>query len=272
MKRFIMFATLIVASLGLLASFAGAAAANTTGPISFESTGTPAYAVGDINQNGWTKSGPYDVAVASVAGFPDASNYGFGEQALRLSNAVTSGSFGDQTFSPGVAPAGQSPALPHFDASFQIGTTQAGLQPGLAMSVSPDDGNGSRMSYLRFEDHTNGVHVYFDDVTDRGPLGTVAVFNETDIATLSRTSAHTIAFSITFKSGSATDLVKITIDGKKAASGTSWKNYYRFDPEQTGNGNKVPNVSKLLFREGGPAVSENSGKGFLVDGVTLASS
>ena len=41
-----------------------------------------------------------------------------------------------------------------------------------AMSVSPDNGSGGRMSYLRFEDQTDGVHVFFNDVTNPGPLGT----------------------------------------------------------------------------------------------------
>jgi hypothetical protein len=268
-------AALVVASVGLLASFAGAA--TTTGTIGFE-TSEEGYSLGDINgqpnttSNNWMKSGSYDVKVAALEDFPTRSAGFVGTQALRLSDSVTNGSFGDQTFSPGVDEVGQSTLLKHFDASFLIGTTQPTVQDGLSMSVSPDNGSGARMSYLRFEDQFNGVHVFFVDVTDRGPLGTVAVFNSTDIATLSRTIAHTIGFSITLKSGSATDLVKITIDGKKVATGTSWKNYYRFDPEQTGSGNVVPSISKLLFRFGGTAHSGNAGLGFLVDNVTLASS
>ena len=66
----------------------------------------PSYTPGDINgQNGWMKTGPYDVAVASVSSFPAAAGYGFGAQALRVSNAVASGSFSDQTFSPGLSSA-----------------------------------------------------------------------------------------------------------------------------------------------------------------------
>ena len=60
------------------------------------------------------------------------------------------------------------------------------------MSVSPDQGDGSRVSYLRFEDQADGVHVFFVDVTNPGPLGTVSTFNEYDIATVSRSAAHTI--------------------------------------------------------------------------------
>ena len=45
--------------------------------------------------------------------------FGFGK-ALRISNAVTSGAFGDQTFSPGLTePAGET-ARKHFEASFKI--------------------------------------------------------------------------------------------------------------------------------------------------------
>jgi RES domain-containing protein len=264
-KRLMFVAALVVASLGL-ASFA---AADTTGSIGFEST--EGYHVGDINgqptghTNTWVKTGPYDANVVTTSRF-DFS------QALQISNAVTSGSFGDQTYSPGVDAAGAGTSLSHFDASFKIGTALADYQPGNNVSVSPDNGEGARMSYLRFEEHTNGVHVYFVDVTDKGPVGTVAAFNEKDIATLSRGSAHTVGFSITFKTGTATDLVKITIDGKQAATGTSWKNYYRDDPEQTTSGNVVPSTSKLGFFLRGTAVPSDLANGYLFDNVTLSSS
>ena len=32
------------------------------------------------------------------------------------------------------------------------------------------------MSFLRFEDHADGVHVFFADVTNPGPLPTVSNF------------------------------------------------------------------------------------------------
>jgi hypothetical protein len=264
MKRLIILAALVFAALGL-ASFA---TADLKGPITFESP----YAVGNINgQLGWTNAGLYDANVVLTNHYAAAASYGFDLQALQISNAKTSGAF-DQTYAPGVAAAGQPPNLSHFDASFKIGTALASYQPGSNLSVSPDDGTGNRMSYLRFEEHTNGVHVYFIDVTDKGPLGTVANFNETDIATLSRGTVHRIAFAMTFKSGSASDQVKITIDGKLAATGTSWKNYYKFDPEQVGNHNVVPSTSTLGFIERGTAVPSNLGNGYLIDSLTYASS
>ncbi len=262
----------VIAALALFGT--AAALADSVGPITFE---PPTYALGNINgQNGWVKTGSYDVAVASVSSFPAASGYGFGTQALRVSNATASGSFGDQTFGPLLAnAAGESTSFKHFDATFDIGTTSAAVQPGLAMSVSPDDGLGDRMSYLRFEDQADGVHVFFDDVTDAGPLGTTATFNEHDIATLDRTQSHTIRFSMDFVPGPGNDVVRIYIDGALKATGTSWENYYRYDNEQNANHNVVPVTKTLLFREGGSTivgVPGLAGNGFLVDGVTYASS
>jgi len=269
-RRF--FGTAALLSAVLAAVFVPAASADLVGPITFES---PSYTTGDINgQQGWSKTGPYDVAVAQTAGFPGAKpGILFGKQALRVSDAVTSGSFGDQTFSPALDdPAGESVRNKSFDMGFLVTTTQTTQQPGLHMSVSPDQGDGSRVSYLRFEDQAEGVHVFFDDVTDPGPLGTVANFNETDIATMKRGVAHLILMSIDFKPGPHNDKVKVWIDGRLEASGTTWEDYYRYDPEQLGNGNQVPNVNKVLFRESGLPTPLDLGQGFLVDDLTYASS
>jgi len=218
-----------------------------------------------------------------VSAYAAAAGYGFGSQTLQISDAVTSGSFGDQTFSPGLGDeagetgasnAGLSGGLrqPHFDASFLIGTAIATQQAGLHMSVSPDRGDGARMSYLRFEDQGDGVHVFFIDVVDKGPVGTVANFRESDVATLDRAHSHLIQFSIDFKDGAANDTVKIYIDSKLVKTGTTWEDYYRYDPEQTPTGNQVPTVDKLLFRESGAANPADATNGFLIDRVTLGSS
>jgi hypothetical protein len=265
-KRVILLASLV---LGLGALVVPLAGADTIHKITFEPG--QGYTTGDINgQQGWMKSGPYDVQVATVASFPAAAHYHFGAQTLRMSDAITSGSFGDQTFSPGLtSPAGESPAQKRFKSSFEFGTALATEQVGMHMSVSPDSGDGGRMSYLRFEDQADGVHVFFDDVTNPGPRPTESTFNETDIATLNRTKNHTIKFSIEFKTGPGNDKVTISIDGKKKITGTTWEDYYRYDPEATGT---VPTTSKMLFRESGDAHPANAGNGFLVDGLSLSSS
>jgi hypothetical protein len=270
LRRFLGTAALLSAVLA--AVFVPAASADLVGPITFES---PAYHTGDVNgQQGWSKTGPYDVAVSNVSAFPGAvPHFVFGQQALRISDAVTSGSFGDQAFSPGLAnPAGESLSQKSFTMGFLVTTTQTAQQPGLHMSVSPDQGDGSRVSYLRFEDQADGVHVFFDDVSDPGPLGTVANFNEKDIATIKRGVAHLVVLSIEFKPGPHNDKVHVWIDGRLEANGTTWEDYYRYDPEQLGNGNQVPNVDKVLFRESGTPTPLDLGQGFLVDDLTYASS
>jgi hypothetical protein len=271
--RRLLIAACLLCGLGALGAFATAARADSVGPITFEPT--DGYTVGNIDgQNGWTKSGPYDAAVASVSSFATAPLYpSFGAQSLQISDAVTSGSFGDQTFSPALSqPAGES-GLAHFAMSFQIGTAVAAEEPGLHMTVSPDDGTGSRMSFLRFEDQSDGVHVIFVDVTDPGPLGTVATFNTHDIATLAYGSpAHTIGLGIAFGPNAGDDVVNVSIDGAPEFTGTTWEDYYRYDPEQNGNGNVVPSVSKLLFRESGAPNLGDVGNGFLVDNVAMSSS
>lgn len=263
----------ILVSSGAAALMLGAAIvpafADSIPAIDFES---PAYTTGNINgQNGWTKTGLYDVEVESVASYPNASGFGFGGQSLRVSNAVTSGAFGDQTFSPGLSSPASESGPNHFEASFDIGSTQGVQQPGLFMSVSPDDGNGSRMSYVGFDDQADGIHVIFYDATDPGPLGTVASFNPTDVATIDRTSKHSIKFSIDLVPGPANDVVKLYVDGTLEITGTTWEDYYRYDPEQIGNGNTVPSISKLLFRVGGAPAPTTLGNGYLVDGVSLSS-
>lgn len=241
--------------------------------VDFES---PTYSLGNINgQDGWSKTGSYDVAVVN-------NTYGyssFGTQSLRTSDAVTSGSFGDQTFSKSlVNEAGETDALnggfsggvrqPHFEAQFDLASTLSTLQSGMHVSVSPDRGDGARMSYLRFEDQADGIHVFFDDVQG---TSNPANFVESDIATISR-SPHAIKFSMNFLDGPSNDVVKIYIDGSLVKTGTSWENYYRFDSES--NPALVSNsrtVDSLLFRESGDAHPADAGNGFLIDNLSLLS-
>lgn len=235
------------------------------------------FSLGNVNgQHSWSSTGPYDQAIVD-------NTYGystFGCKSLRLSNAVTSGSFGDQTFSYSNANeageavstnGGQSGGTRqnHFEAQFDLGSTMASQQPGLAVSVSPDRGDGSRMSYVRFVDDTNGIDVYFDDVQ-----GTTnpANFVETQVANdLSRTAPHTIKFVMDFVNGPSNDVVKLYIDGNLVHTGTSWENYYRFDTEASAE--QTPRTTdSLIFRAAGTAAPATSGNGFLFDNMSLSSS
>ncbi|HEX9007857.1 MAG TPA: hypothetical protein VF837_01190, partial [Patescibacteria group bacterium] len=231
---------------------------------------------GSINgQNGWSSTGNYDQAIVqNTFGFPT-----FGCKSLRISNGKTSGSFGDQTFSASISnEAGEVDSTNHgmsggirqnhFEAQFDIASTRTSQQENLSLSVSPDRGDGSRMSYLRFEDKSDGIDVLFDDV-----IGTSspAYFNETLIGTLSRTNPHTIKFVIDYYDGPSNDVVKIYIDGSLMHTGTTWENYYRYDSESVAE--QTPRTTdNLLFRAGGTAVSKNNGKGFLFDNISISSS
>lgn len=244
----------------------------------------PTYTLGSINgQDGWTSTGSAGAGCAVYDHAVAANTYGyatFGTQSLRISNARTSGCFGDQTFSKSLAnEAGEAGATSngfsagarqaHFDASFDIASTVPGAQQtGMSMSISPDRGDGSRMSYLRFEDGLTGLDVFFDDVQ-----GTTnpANFVETQIATgLNRALTHRIRFSIDFVNGPSNDVVKIYIDGILVQTGTTWENYYRFDSE-AGAEAGPRTTDSLLFRTGGTAVPANDGKGFVFDNLTLSS-
>lgn len=251
------------------------ASADSIGPITFE---TPTYTAGDINgQDGWIKTGAFDVDVAVTSGAPGS----FGLQSLRISDSVTSGSFGDQTFAkPLTDSAGETASTngtfspgtkqTHYEMQFDLASVQLAQQPGMHMSVSPDRGDGSRMSYLRFEDDSTGIHVYFVDVTDPGPLGIVASFNETDLGVFSRSVPHTIKLTMDFVDGPANDVVKVYVDGVLVHTGTSWEDYYRFDPESVAE--QSPRIVKtVLFRESGTATPANDGKGYLVDNFSQLS-
>jgi hypothetical protein len=189
------------------------------------------------------------------------------DNVLQISDATASGSFSDWVFSPKVAD-----AQTKFQAAFDIKAAPGARSTDNAgqwnhISVSPDDGSGNRMSYLRFENQPDGIHVIFEDVTDAGPVGTPAAFNQTDIATIDPSVEHVVQFDLNL----AADQAKIYIDGKLATTGTTWKNYYRYDPEQA-PANTVPVTNSLIFQARGTGDPADAGKGFLINGVRLASS
>ncbi len=285
-KLAIAFSTLALGVGGIVGSVAifGTAHADTSN-INFES----GYSAGVINgQHGWSATGSagsgcavYDEGVSTNSAFPLAPA-SFGTQSFRISNAATSGCFGDQAFAPELTqPAGESGSLDkngnpvsstlsHFESQFDVASTTGGYQPGMVMSVSPDNGSGARMSYLRFEDQADGIHVFFDDVEG---ATNPANFVESPVTTLSYATAHTIKFSMDFVSGPSNDIVKIYIDGVNVKTGTSWENYYRYDTESDPTFNNLSRtVDTMLFRVGGTAAPANFGQGNLIDNLSMATS
>lgn len=261
----------------------GLALADSATTADFES---PAYATSTAlhGQDGWSSAGAagsgcavYDHVVSESFGVPS-----FGAQSLRISNAVTSGCFGDQTFSKSLADeAGETGAQAstysggtrqdHFEAEFSIRPMQLAQQPGLFVSVSPDRGDGARMSYLSFADAPGGINVTFYDVQG---TSNPANFVPTVVATgLSRAVTHTAKFVIDFVDGPSNDIVKIYIDGVLVHTGTTWENYFRYDTESNPLLiDESRTVDSLIFRTGGAAAPATVGLGYLIDNVSLSSS
>ncbi len=253
------------------------------------------FTTGDIGgQQGWQKSGAYDVAIADDGAFvlPLQAPAAFGTRSLRVSNAVTSGSFGDQTFSPSLAePAGETtsvgggqasesaPRHNRFELSFTFASAQPGAeQSGLATTLSPDRGDGARMSFLRLRDTPTGLAVDFIDTPDPSVElsgGQYHVnFVQQTVRNLDRTVAHNVRLVLWFVEGADNDVAQLYVDDMTTPKlvGTTWENYDRNDDEASGGGNLVPLTDDLLIRASSTAQPTLTGRGFLLDDLSISSS
>lgn len=235
----------IIAGAAITASLALAGTAQ-AGPV--VTTTFDDFTDGTVNgQDGWLASNVnVDQDVVPVAG----------GKALRISNAFFQGSFGDMPHSkPVLKPAGENEAANVLVNTFTI-QAPADYEPGLAMAVSPDDGQGSRMSRVRFDDTSAGIKVSFADST----------FVDQEIDLLDRAVPHTVEIETTFVHGHDNDVVSVIIDGDQKMRGGSWENYYRSSEERN------PSASdRLLIRPTTPVAPNTVDNGFLFDDVTSQS-
>jgi hypothetical protein len=238
-------------------------------------TNFESFTLGDVNgQDGWTSGHGssfcplYDVAVVS-------NTYGytsFGSKSLRISNAITCGSFNDQTFSKSLTDeAGETSAptssfsggtrQPYFEAQWDFASTVPGaVQQDLSVVASPNRGDTMRMSWVQMLDTNDitqtGLTLNFEDYQR-----SIGNFVLTPIAThLDRTVPHTVKITMNFIDGPSNDIVKVYLDGVLVHTGTSWEDYYR---DNTSAGPYA--VDSIMFREAGTAVPATLGKGFLID-------
>lgn len=237
------------------------------------------FTLGTIDgQDGWNSDGAagmgcavYDHEIDDPTAFGAG---GFGSRALRISNAVASGCFGDFTFTKSLGDeAGETDAenggmsggtrQPYFEASFDfISTKPLTEQVGLSVDISPDRGDGARMGVLRIDDTPGGFDVLWIgyDTTLGGTCADLVNFVFTTVATdLDRSVVHNIRITMAFVDGINDDVVQIYIDDVLVHTGKSWEDFFR-NCQPPGS----RTVDSLLFRRAVAAPS-TAGFGFLFD-------
>jgi uncharacterized repeat protein (TIGR01451 family) len=269
-------------------------------PFYSTSTGVPA---GSIDgQDGWAGQTPPGVPINPLydQGVVATSVTGFGTQAFRMSNAVTSGNFADWPFSPSLAQAaGDSDAVNHgggfvadpvnlqgrFQYSVDVASATPGtVQPGLSMTLAPDRGDGARMSFLRFNDTPAGLTLTFQDYQDVAPYGTLDTpsdgcsgadnFQITTLGPFPSSTTHTVSVTMDLYNGPHNDVVKVRVDNSLVHTGTSWEDYYRWCTESQTTADPVGSsrpVDSILFRQGGDPCASCAGAGYLFDNLSYSS-
>lgn len=246
-----------------------------------------------------TACAAYDHAIADYSTLVPSRfrDTAFGERSLRISNAVTSGCYSDQTFSSRAADiAGERGASSrsrdtltdyaragarlrnHLEIAWSIQSARPDAwQPGLELVASPARGDEHRMSWVQVADWADGLAVVFAERSDTAAPG--AFVRSTVARGLDRRRSHVIRLSMDFVDGPGNDIVRVSVDGVLRHTGTSWETYYQFDANgRTQFGGATPAVNRVMFRTGsdvhrgvpGDAAPATVGRGFLIDRLSVA--
>ena len=155
------------------------------------------------NQFGWTVADLFDQAITLDAA---------GTRVWQMSNAITSGGFGNQPYSPITAEVAGEPGsslngpnsanatVSTFYSRVVFGSATGAPQPGLFLSLSASaKGVGNRMSWVGLEDSGSGIDLGFYDYISGLNTTEFPGFNFTTMATgLSYTDLHTVETTIKF--------------------------------------------------------------------------
>ncbi|WP_137843233.1 hypothetical protein [Microbacterium sp. 2FI] len=246
-----------VVALSSALALAASPALAATSPYLTDFTGVTIDTATEPLADSWRMTGGYDATITD----------GY-DPALRVTNAVTSGSFGDQLFSPTLdLPATESGAASTFTASFVL--EPVALQPGLRVTVSPDNGQGGRGGFLAIEHTTTGLNLVTQgssfDAAGELRWDTKVVASDLDV-----TKPHTVKLKLIkkpdTKKSTNNDVFSVQVDGKPVKN-TTFEAYY----EATGEGDYKTDT--LLFRFSGVAQpSLVAGDGLLIDDVSIATS
>jgi len=225
-----------------------------------------------------------------------------GNNVWRLSNAIATGGFSNQSYSHTTTPAGESdsalwndrgtdhtlPLSPPnpgtavgsnlFHAGFRFKSATGAAQSDLSLSVSPSAKQSSfRNSFIGIaDDGANGIDLsFFETGIASAPFGSTSNFPQI-ASDLSYSDWHTIDIFIEFLDGvngdtTGNDKVHVFVNGSLAATGTTWESFYRgvnpagLDPSDQPQRQAV---DSLIFRSSSAALS-NAGNGFYFDDVVI---
>lgn len=272
--------TLLMFGITLLSSFGFATWTEAATFTDFESFTT---GVSVDGQGGWKATNSnWDEEVVDLGG----------NKAWRVSNKTVSGSFGDQPFAPHSGEiagetgsthveSGNPASVNRYIASFDFWSVTGAAQTGLVITVSPDDGSGSRQSYINIVDNgTTGIDVgFYDTDANHATSNPNGGFEFTQLTTdLSYGDVHNVKFDITFVDGnnidggsfvSGNDIVKMYVDDTLVHTGTTWESYFwTTDEGQTSP--SVRAIDTLLFRLSSNSGGFNAdGGGFYIDNVSV---
>ncbi len=276
------------AIIALLGATCAAGIGATASADTSDAGGFEGFALGDpVGQFGWTA---HDIGAYNAAGFDIAiadpslvwTGGELGARALRVSNGKnTSGGFGNQLQTPSLADeAGEAEAdngglsggtrQSRFSGSFDFASVTKTYQPGLAMSMAPDRGDGARMGYIRIADTLAGleVSIAYSDATAPYNFNTVVV-----ASALSRDEVHHFEFTLDLVDGPANDVLWTSVGGacSSFANSGSWEEYHRHTNEgPPPHGTKT--VDSMMFRISGEKVEANLNGGLYFDNFTFGSS
>jgi len=184
----------------------------------------PASALGPETFSSFTQESPLTTANAQANNWRYTPDQGFRDvgivedgidgNSLRMSNAVTDSSFGNWLFSEKLPNGGVTEDLNgnEFVAEFQIKTMTEAYQPGLQISVAPQSGSyngeGARMSFLRFQDDVEGIDAYFVDYTNGGTAQRLVKIADD----LDRADVHNVKIVLDLYTGTSNDVAQVFID------------------------------------------------------------
>jgi hypothetical protein len=154
--------------------------------------------------------------------------------------------------------------LNQFEGMFSFRSATGHPQPGARITISADNGQGARQSFIALEDNGNGIDITTFDVDFGGNfIGPIVIATG-----LSYRKWHTTSVEILFRDGPDNDVVKYYVNKKRVHTGQSWEQFYTAS-QPTLHPLGVP-VQTLLFRLSGPATPGVLGGGFYIDNVSLS--